>query len=102
MKIIKKLCELIDEELEDSEKYARLALKYKDEDTAMAEMFYSLSLDELKHMNTLHNAAVKTVNSIDAKDDPRTEGMKIAYDLLHEQAIEKTKGVQVLQSMYRE
>jgi rubrerythrin len=102
MKIIKKLVELIDEELDDSEKYARLALKYKDEDTAMAEMFYSLSLDEMKHMNTLHNAVVKVVSNIKAEDDPRTEGMKIAYDILHEQAIEKAKNVQILQSMYRE
>ena len=102
MKIIKKLTELIDEELSDSKKYAELALKYKDDDTAMAEMFYSLSLDEMKHMNTLHNAVVKVIASIPESADPRTEGMKIAYEILHEKAIDKGKEVQVLQSMYRE
>ena len=104
MKIIKKLCELIDEELCDAEKYAKLALKYKDEDTELAALFYNLSLEETRHMNQLHNAVVKKVEEAKAsgKDDPRTEGMKIAYDMLHEKAIEEAKEVSVMQSMYRE
>ncbi len=102
MKSIKKLTELIDEELCDSEKYARLALKYKDDKPELAAMFYSLSLEEMKHMNTLHNEVVREIAEVKDSDDPRTEGMKIAYDILHEKAIEKQKGVAVMQQMYRE
>ena len=104
MKIIKKLCDLIDEEIHDAKKYAKLALEHKDTDVGMAEMFYNLSLEETKHMNTLHNQVVKTINKVKAEkaDDPKIEGMQIIYDLLHEREINKAKEVQILQGMYRE
>lgn len=104
MKIIKKLCDLIDEEIHDGKKYAKLALAHKDDDVALAEMFYNLSLEEMKHMNTLHNAVVKVINNVKAeqKDNPKIEGMQTIYDLLHERSINKAKEVQILQSMYRE
>ena len=102
MKEIKKLVGLIDEELHDSEKYAKLALEYKDGNKELASLFYSLSIEEHKHMTMLHNAVTKLIESIPPDADPRTEGMKIAYDLLHEKAIDKEKEVGVLQSLYRE
>ena len=104
MKIIKKLCDLIDEEIHDGRKYAKLALEHKDEDMALGEMFYNLSLEEMRHMNTLHNAVVKAINTIKAEKagDPRIEGMQVVYDLLHERSINKAKEVQILQGMYRE
>ena len=104
MKIIKKLCDLIDEEIHDGKKYAKLALEYKEDDTALAEMFYTLSLEEMKHMNQLHNAVVKKINAVKAEKagDPKIEGMQVVYDLLHERYINKAKEVQILQSMYRE
>lgn len=104
MKIIKKLCDLIDEEIHDGKKYAKLALKHKDDDTALAEMFYNLSLEEMKHMNTLHNAVVRVINKVKAENDgnPNIDGMQVIYDLLHERSINKAKEVQILQNMYRE
>ena len=104
MKIIKKLTDLIDEEIHDGKKYANLALEYKDKDTALAEMFYNLSLEEMKHMNTLHNAVVKQINNIRAveADNPKMAGMEVLYDTLHQISINKAKEVQILQNMYRE
>lgn len=104
MKIIQTLTELIDEEIHDGKKYAKFALEYKDKDTALAEMFYNLSLEEMKHMNTLHNAVVKQISIIRAEkaDNPKLEGMQTLYDVLHQIAIDKAKEVQILQSMYRE
>ena len=104
MKIIKKLCDLIDEEIHDGRKYAKLALEHKDKDVALAEMFYNLSLEEMKHMNTLHNATVKEINKIKTEKpgDPKIDGMQAIYDLLHERYINKAKEVQILQNMYRE
>ena len=104
MKIIKKLCDLIDEEIHDGKKYAKLALAYKDDDVALAEMFFNLSLEEMKHRQTLHNAVVKAINKIkiEKADNPKLEGMQTIYDLLHERSINKAKEVQILQNMYRE
>ena len=85
MKIIKKLCDLIDEEIHDGKKYAKLALKYKDDDKALAEMFYNLSLEEMRHMNVLHNSVVKEIEKVkeEKAGDPKIDGMQVIYDLLH-------------------
>ena len=61
-----------------------------------------LSQDELKHMNMLHNTTVNMVRLHEADPDPRTEGMKLAYQILHERAMEKEKGVRIMHDMFRE
>ena len=100
MRIIKKLTELIDEELNDAEKYARLALSHQDDYPDVALMFHTLSGEELRHMNMLHDAVTRLIAKHKDDTDPRTEGMRIAHNILHEQAIEKEKGVRILLDMY--
>lgn len=101
MRIIKTLACLIDEELGDAEKYAKLALEHKQDYPELAGAFFSLSLEELKHMEILHNHVAKLIDQHKTDTDPRTEGMRIAHQLLHERAIEKEKSVRILLDMYR-
>ena len=102
MQIIKKLSRMIGEELDDAEKYARCALNHRDDDTSLAEMFYSLSLEEMKHMEMLHKAVVKKIEEVRQSGIEVPPGMQEMYDYLHEQHIEHAKEVRMLQSMYRE
>ena len=101
MKSIKLLTDLIDEEICDAEKYAKLALEYKESNADVAQVFFQLAQEELKHMATLHTTDVNIVKVHMNDSDPRTEGMKIAHEILHERAMEKEKGVRILLDMYR-
>ena len=102
MQIIKKLSKMIGEELDDAEKYARCALNHKDEDTSLAELFYSLSLEEMKHMEMLHKAVVRMIEEVRQSGRTVPEGMQEMYDYIHEQHIDHAKEVRMLQSMFRE
>ena len=101
MEIIKKLSKMIDEEIDDAEKYARCALKYKDDNPSLSRLFYTLSQEEMDHMTRLHEQVVDLIRKYrDEKGEP-PESMKAVYDYLHEQQIEKAAEVKNLQDMFK-
>lgn len=100
MKIIERLSDKIDEELNDMESYANLALQYKDSDKDTAKLFYDLSLEETKHYTRLHDRVVALINDYKAKNGPPPEGMIAVYNYLHEKQIERAKQAKILQEMF--
>ena len=101
MQIIKKLCKMIDEELNDAEKYANCALNHKDSDHELADVFYSLSGEEMEHMEQLHTQVVRLIKQRKAEKGDIPPVMQELYNYLHEQQIEHAAEVNVLRSMYR-
>ena len=61
MMIIKKLSEMIGEEISDADKYISCALKHKDENPQLAETFFRLSLEEMQHMSLLHDQVTRII-----------------------------------------
>ena len=102
MKIIKKLSQMISEEIEDANKYINCALKYKAEYPNLAQVFYNLSTEEMGHQNILHNEVVKMINDYRAIHGEPPKEMMALYDYLHEQQIENARVVKSLQSIYTE
>ena len=101
MERLKLLFSLIDDELADSMKYGEKAMHYKDTDPAMAELFYSLSLEELKHKSMLHNQLVKEMNECIEKYPDKEESINAVYDVLNEREVEWENSVRMYHSTYR-
>jgi rubrerythrin len=64
---IENLSEYIEDEIKDAGKYARCALKHKDETPALAELFFRLSGEESEHARMLYDEAMKEVKSLREK-----------------------------------
>ena len=99
MEIIKKLSDMINEEIDDAEKYALCALKYKDERPALATLFKTLSVEELEHQRRLHDAVVQIINDVRQTQDV-PEGMQAVYDYIHEKQIHKVAEIKMLHTMF--
>ena len=99
---IMELSDNISDELGDSKKYIRLALKYKDKNRSLADTYYNLSIEEMRHANNvLHEEGVKLIEQYRRDNGEPPAPMQTAYDHEHEIEIEKTAKIKMLQAMYK-
>ena len=101
MKVIKKLEELIEEEIHDSTKYAKLAAEYKHEHPALAQVLFNISTQEEAHMNMLHTEVVKLIEAHRKTHGDPPEAMMAVYDYVHKRNIEKMGEARNYQDVYR-
>lgn len=102
MKLIQRLSERIEDEIHDAKCYAKWAVKEKADHRNLAEVLYSLSLDEMKHASSLHDATVVIIEEYRREYGDPPEAMQAVYDYLHERQIDKAKEAKEYQEMYRE
>ena len=101
MKIIKKLSDMMWDELEGAERYVRCAINYKVDYPSVAKTMYDLSFDEMDHMNALHGEAVKLIEAHRRDSGEPPEAMQIIYDYIHEKLIDKANKIKVYQEQYK-
>lgn len=58
------LSEYIEDEIKDAGKYARAALKHKDETPELADLFHRLSGEEAEHAKLLYDMAMRQVKAM--------------------------------------
>jgi ferritin len=102
MKIIQILSEHIEEELEDAEEYIEMSLRYKDEFPMVAKTFYELSLQEMNHMEMLHNDVKDLIEKHRREHGEPPAAMMAVYEYLHKKDIEKANKIKLYQAQYRE
>ena len=100
MEIIRRISEKIDEELHDAEKYIKCAFKVKEEYPQLANTYYQLSLEEMKHVTMLHDSVVKIINDY-KRENEVPEAMQILYDYLHDRQIKWAAKIKAKQEQYK-
>lgn len=101
MKIIKCLSRKIEEELEDADSYIELAMKWKTDEPETADLFYELSLEEMGHMEKLHNEVVELIEAYRREHGEPPKEMMVLYEYLHEMHIKTATQIKVKQGMYK-
>ena len=101
MKLIKELSEMIAEEVEGAECYAKKALMFKEDRPDLAKTFFTLANEELGHVNMLHAAVVKMIEEYRSEHGEPPAGMLAVYDYLHEKQIANVAKVRGMLSEYK-
>lgn len=96
MKDIKMLAGHIREEMNDAETYAKLALRYKDDDRSLSQTFEKLAEQELDHADMLHAQASRLIK--ERKDNGETPpvAMSAVWSWEHENMMDCVARVKVL------
>ena len=101
MKIIKCLSELIEEELHDADKYIDLAMRWKAEEPDTADLFCELSMEEMGHVDKLHEEVKELIEDYRKEHGEPPKEMMVLYDYLHEKHIGTAMQIKIKQSMYK-
>ena len=102
MKVIKVLSEKIEEEISDAKAYVTLALEYKSEYPELSKTLFTLSTQEMDHMQMLHASVTDLIKKYRDKNGEPPADMMAVYDYLHKRQIEKATEVKTMQTMYKE
>lgn len=100
MEIIKQIVEKIDDELMDAEKYIKCAYKVEEKQPQLANTYYQLSLEEMKHVTMLHDAVVHIINEYKQTHEV-PPGMQTLYDYLHERQIKWAAKIKSRQDQFK-
>lgn len=102
MKIIKKIYEQIEEELEGGREYAMCAVTHKEDFPSLARTWYEISLMEVNHVEILHKQVVGIIADHGSKHGEPPAAMQAVYNFLHERSVEKMQEIKRLQEIFRQ
>lgn len=101
MKEIKMLAGHIRGEMNDAETYAKLALRYKDDDRSLSQTFEKLAEQELDHADMLHAQASRLIKERKENGETPPVAMSAVWSWEHENMMDCVARVKVLLSELR-
>ena len=102
MQKIKELCKNIHDEMDDAEKYMDFAMKYKDTDRTLADVYADLSSQEISHAEKLGSLVSTQVNRMkQGADAANLANAQCIWTWEHEKMMECLAKVKLKQEMYR-
>ena len=102
MKIIEKLSNKIEKEIECAEEYIKCALETKEDQPMVSETFYKIANEKMGHMTLLHTQVVALIDEYKKTNGEAPKEMKILYDILHKKHIEHAAAVKGMIALYKE
>ena len=101
MKLIKELEELIEDEVHDVKKYAKMAVELKADHPQLAQVLYTISAQEEGHQQMLHGEVVRIIEQYRREHGEPPASMMAVYDYVHKKHIERMAEAKRYQEMYR-
>lgn len=81
--------------------FRRNTLKiHKEEDKQLADTYYQLSLEEMRHVTMLHEQAERIITEY-KQTHTAPEGMQMLYDYLHERQIKWAAKIKTKQEEFK-
>lgn len=101
MKLIQDLEELIEDEIHDVKKYAKMAAELKPEHPGLAQVLYTISTQEDAHQSAIHAEVVKIIDEHRRTKGEPPAAMLAVYDYLHKRHIENIAEARRFQEVYK-
>lgn len=101
MRIIKKLAEQINDEVDGAIDYAMEALDCKVEDPELSRFYFELAKTEYGHMEKLHDQVLRKIKEAREKNTDPPQWMLNKWDKQHKAAMEKAAKAKTLIEMYK-
>lgn len=101
MKLIRDLEELIEDEIHDVKKYAKMAAEVKQEHPALAQVLYTISTQEDGHQAALHGEVVRIIEQYRKNHGDPPAAMMAVYDFMHKRSIDKLADARRYQEVYK-
>ena len=101
MKLIRDLEELIEDEIKDIKKYAKMAAELKTEHPGLAQVLYTISTQEEAHQAAIHTEVVKIIEEHRRKHGEPPAAMLAVYDYVHKRHIADLAEAKRYQDVYK-
>lgn len=101
MEVIKKVSDMMWDELEGAKCYVKTAIMYKDEYPSLAKVMYEHSFDEMEHMASLHDEVVKLIETYRKEHGEPPADMQAIYNYVHGLMIDKAAKIKMYQEQYK-
>lgn len=101
MKLIRDLEELIEDEVHDVKKYAKMAVELKADHPQLAQVLYTISAQEEGHQQMLHGEVVRIIEQYRREHGEPPAAMMAVYEYVHKKHIDKLAEAKRYQEMYR-
>ena len=88
MKLIRDLEELIEDEIQDVKKYAKMAAELKAEHPGLAQVLFTISTQEETHQAAIHTEAVKIIEEYKRTHGAPPPAMIAVYEYMHKKHID--------------